>query len=282
MNFDGRPKFCYPRMTQGRGAHQWEIIRKLSIVEAGSLALVGPAEWSYYPLARRRQEREGLVEIRFNILKTAEEMGFPNPVRAGGKGRFDRIAANQLYSMMNILPADAASPDVWTFMNMMVFPDITMWRYGQWSESIDSWTLAPDRMFALNRSVFGRLWWRAHIFGPEIASNLGEDEIVQILERPRLGGNPELARILGRSLLDTALTSPSIPRMNLLRDVMKRLGRKMAVVSAHSLSPAELRDFVEETFRESLLAARVMPSDLSPIISSSFEENRITNGAVNG
>jgi hypothetical protein len=79
---------------------------------------------------------------------------------------------------------------VWSFLRLVLLPEIGPWR---------SFDRAQDRLLGHPRNVFRPSWWRAHVLGagldavPE-GQPLGEDELVQIMERPTLAANPAVAR----------------------------------------------------------------------------------------
>ena len=106
----------------------------------------------------------------------------------------------------------------------------------------------------MTRTTIGRLWWRVHLLGPELAGKLGEDEVVNLLERPRIGGYPLLSRAMGARLLAFASESNTGRRMELFRDATKRLLRKMAVQSVFVMTPEQIEEFVTSLFLESATA----------------------------
>lgn len=201
----------------------------------------------FYPVATARCTDADLKELRAAVLVEARFHGFPNMDLARQKTEFDQAVSRILYERMNIVPADAASVEVWNFVNIRVLPDVAIWRYGQKSQDGARWEVNERRLFAMNRTIFGRLWWRAFLLGPEISASLKEDESVQLVERPRIGGYAPLAR----AIATRHLASVSTKRMDLLRDAMKRFTRRLVVVSVFLMSDEQIAELVEEVFLES-------------------------------
>ena len=107
-----------------------------------------------------------------------------------------------------------------------------------------------------NRHVFGRLWARVHILGAEASSGLGEDNVVNLFERPTFGGDPRLARAIGETHIRTIAANRIIQSQQLMRDAMKRLRRLAVVVSFGALGDDQLRGLLEEVFATSAAALR--------------------------
>lgn len=242
---------CWPRMTPYEATTRWESLRVESLHTIANGINVATVQGEYYPLARKRAGAEDLISLRARILQIASSFGYPSLVRGRRLIEFDQALGAAVHEQMRIMPADAAQADVWTFVNTVVAPDIVLWRYGKFDETKKRWLISEERIFDLTRTTIGRLWWRVHLLGPEIARSLGEDEAVQLLEKPRIGGFRDLSRCIGERHLHFAAIGATTRRMELLRDVTKRLIRKMAVHSVYVMSPSQLAGFVDELFLES-------------------------------
>jgi hypothetical protein len=82
---------------------------------------------------------------------------------------------------------------------------------------------------------------------------LGEDELVQITERPNLAGSMMTARLTAQTFLEIIPDLPQeISRSDLLRDAMKRLRRMLPLMTFDALDEDMLQIQLEEVFRESL------------------------------
>lgn len=235
-------------------ARSWDELRSQSFSEIVEALDFDVTAANYYPLARRRAGSTELLNLRIKVVQAATEFGFPSKVSNKVLVEFDRNIGPEIHAQMAIMPADASSIDVWNFINTAVLPDIVLWRYGQFSVESKRWVVSEDRLFDMIRTTFGRLWWRVHLLGPELAAELGEDEVVNLLEKPRIGGYPVLARAMGRHFLEFAAESKTGRRMELFRDATKRLLRKMAVQSVFVMSAEEIDAFVAPLFLESAQA----------------------------
>lgn len=237
-----------------QAAQSWELLRGQSLREIGATIDLLSVQAPYYPLARQRAGSEDLLGLRGKILGIAEEFGFPSTVNSKVLVEFDRIVGPEVHAQMTIIPADASSIDVWNFINTVVVPDIVLWRYGRFHTQMKKWSISEDRLFDMTRTTIGRLWWRVHLLGADLASRLGEDEVVNLLEKPRIGGYPPLSRAMGARLLTFASESNTGRRMELFRDATKRLLRKMAVQSVFVMTPEQIDEFVTSLFLESAAA----------------------------
>jgi hypothetical protein len=254
---------CYPRMALYDASLSWELLRSQSLSEIGSSIDLTSIQAPYYPLARQRAGAEELTSLRTKILGIAEGFGFPSTVSSKVLVEFDRSVGPEVHGQMAIMPADASAIDVWNFINTAVVPDIVLWRYGRFNVQNKKWNISEDRLFDMTRTTIGRLWWRVHLLGPELAGRLGEDEVVNLLEKPRIGGYPLLSRAMGGRLLAFASESNTGRRMELFRDATKRLLRKMAVQSVFVMTPEQIDEFVTSLFLESATALGISPLNLS-------------------
>ena len=240
---------CFPRLPLAQAAAIWNDLRVQSFEEIGHLtSSITTAGAEFYPVATARCTDGDLAELRAAVVAEARLHGFPDMDQARQKTEFDQAVSRILYERMNILPADAASVDVWNFINIRLLPDVAIWRYGHRSGDGARWEVTEARLFAMTRTIFGRLWWRAFLLGPDIAVRLKEDESVQLTERPLICGYAPLARAIANRHLSTFSTGK---RMMLLRDAMKRFTRRLVVVSAFLMSEDQIADLVEDVFLES-------------------------------
>lgn len=261
---------CYPRMTLYEASLAWEQLRIRSLSEISSTIDLSNILAQYYPLARQRAGSEELMSLRSKILGIAEEFGYPSAVSSKVLVEFDRSVGPEVHAQMTIMPADASSIDVWNFINTVVVPDVVLWRYGRFNAQNKKWSISEKRLFDMTRTTIGRLWWRVHILGPELAGKLGEDEAVNLLEKPRIGGYPLLSRAMGAGLLSFTSESNTGRRMELFRDATKRLLRKMAVQSVFVMTADQIEEFVKSLFLESGVALGIAmpettPAKISPV-----------------
>lgn len=270
---------CYPRLPLYQAAQSWEVLRGQSLREIGASIDLRTVQAQYYPLARQRAGSQELLSLRGKILGIADEFGFPSVVSSKVLVEFDRSVGPELHAQMTIMPADASSIDVWNFINTAVVPDVVLWRYGRFHTQTKKWNISEDRLFDMTRTTIGRLWWRVHLLGPELASRLGEDEVVNLLEKPRIGGYPLLSRAMGARLLTFASESNTGRRMELFRDATKRLLRKMAVQSVFVMTPDQIDEFIISLFLESATALDI-PLPEAPLEVATRERTIVTDWPI--
>ncbi len=170
----------------------------------------------------------------------------------GGHTVFDQQLAVHLYGAMGIVPAEAAVGGIWSFLATVMLPDVAAWRY---PDRHRDRFIGSDLMIGTsNRHVFGRLWARVCILGAQTSSGLGEDNVVNLLERPTFGGYPRLARAIGEAHIRTIATGGIVQSQQLMRDAMKRLRRLAVVISFGALDDDQLRELLEEVFTASAAA----------------------------
>ena len=234
---------CFPRLSTTLGHRHWTALVGLPLHEITQIADAATSHGvDFYAVATDRCPDSGLHSIRQDILDVAKKYGFPDNARS--RTKFDQEAAAILHASMRILPADAASNEVWNFMNVRLLPDVVIWRYGSQTDT-GSWMVSDERLFHMTRTTFGRLWWRAELFGPELAQKLGEDEAVQLMERPRVSGYRPLSTAIIERHLASDLRSN---RMDLFRSSMKIFRRRLAVFSVFTMDNTQIREFVDSVF----------------------------------
>jgi hypothetical protein len=138
---------------------------------------------------------------------------------------------------------DTFQSEVWSYITIRVLPDLALWR---WPDN------APERYFGNpERNAFQRLWHRSFILGPELGSELQEDEAINIFERMEaLGSNKNVAVPLARRIVKYRLNrSKDEPGSSeVTSQVVVRLRRAMAVTNIVSLSEREIEKLIEDQF----------------------------------
>jgi len=164
---------------------------------------------------------------------------------------------------MGISPNEAANLGIWTHLTCVLLPDIVRWRFFDEKTSEERF-IGSAR--GLRRNTFGRLWWRAYLLyeptNPKdpfsLLNYFGEDDLVQITERPSLAGSPALIKQILLSFLTatTALklsgTDKNIKDRRLLRDVVKRIRRLLPIIVFEALDQNTLKNLIDELFIKSI------------------------------
>jgi hypothetical protein len=177
----------------------------------------------------------------------AMRYGYPEFQRARSATPFDQEVGTLLTDLMDILPADAAQEGVWSFISLVLLPDVAFWRWPN-QQGKENY----ERLIGRPRNVFRRLWWRSYCIGDDLARELLEDEAVAIMERPSFGGCPKVARAIASTHLRYVHVSPGVSRTEVLRQATKRLRRISPVVTLYALSEADLAVLLDEIFSGAL------------------------------
>jgi len=164
-----------------RGPAAWGGFDPENLPETVRFAATGG---SRVPAADLGKLREALEEL-------ARAHGFGKSSDRNSLASFDADAAAWLAQSQLFSTGEALRDDVWSFVSAVVAPDIVHWRFGG----------AIDRYTGGIRNTFQRLWMRGRVLDrgaghPErwkLLSELTEDALVQITERPSIGGDPVLA-----------------------------------------------------------------------------------------
>ncbi|WP_428954443.1 DUF6339 family protein [Streptomyces sp. cg35] len=244
----------YPRLLADQAKPLFDEYRELSIAELAKRVDVSHPSAVYVATGGDRVRPEQLWALRESVVELARQGGFPDASDRARNAEFDVRLAELLHSQMSLVPAEAASRDLWAFLALVLLPDVALWRYPK-----------PPRDRALGtdltRHVFGRLWWRAQlIFSPadpkpyEALGILGEAAFDQIYaRRAALGGSPHLVKAILRVWNELDLRG--LNRRETLQDFLKRLLR---------LAPFVLFDAIDEKALDTELrsAARESVSEL--------------------
>ena len=144
-----------------------------------------------------------LAALRERILKIARSNGLGTPDVRATYASFDAELAAVLTDDPLFASGEALRDDVWTFVGTALAPDIVHWRFGP----------ARERYLGGVRNTFQRLWMRGraidrganHSERWKLLEELTEDALVQITERPSLGGDPVLATAIAEAWVRASL-----------------------------------------------------------------------------
>lgn len=192
-----------------------------------------------------KEERVRALQER--IRGIAEGYGYPHRFTRPVGTPFDQKVTRVLHETMAIVPADAASEEVWNFLSLVVLPDVAVWR---WPGRAD------NRLLGHPRNVFRRLWWRAEVVGSDlidVPGGLGEDELVNIMERTSLAADVRLARALGRAV-HTLADIGGVARSEIMRDAGKRMLRLQSVLCFELMDDEAIASSVGSAVSESIAA----------------------------
>jgi len=249
----------YPHLPPTVARKLAEELLSRSIDSLFALSAISHPAAAFAPTGGNRVSDSYLREIDRCIRESANSCGYPASVDDSKLRGFDASSGRILHERMEITPSEASNPGIWAFMACVLWPDIVRWRFPGNTDGT-----SKDRFLGGRRNTFGRVWWRAYILKQpdsddpyELLYLLGEDELVQITERPSLAGSSSLVQEVCRKFLDVTSGTVGIPRSRLLlRDAMKRLRRLLPMVSFDALDDQALQSLIDEVFTYSAQSLR--------------------------
>lgn len=245
----------YPQLPHPVTERLASELRRAPVMEAAERFAYSHPGATFTATGGARAGEGKLRDVRRGLLDRAGDGGYPSEPSEEQRLAFDLAVSAGLHDEMNIPPGEATKPGVWEFMTCVLAPDIVRWRFP--GSSSEGTTLS--RFFSGRRNVFQRLWWRGHLLSDpsqgdesyEILRELGEDEQVQIMERPSLAAIPVLRQAVTSEFLLATERYPGIsPRRILLREAQKKLMRLAAVTSFGSLDAPTVKKAVRVIFDE--------------------------------
>lgn len=235
---------------------------------AGTAASEHPA-CEYTPTGGTRATAASLNRLRSDLLQLATAAGYPTPAGQQQAAAFDAEAALVLAQQMSMAPAEAAKGSVWEFLSCVLLPDIVRWRFGGTGGA----ATPLERFVSGRRNVFQRLWWRAFHLAPrapdapqlqELLRTLGEDELVQLMERPSLAGIEGLPGSIAVGLLSASQAYSDLTRRQLIREAQKRFLRLSSFVSFESIAAGEINHHVACVFEQVAASLPRQDSESAP------------------
>jgi hypothetical protein len=243
--------YVYPRLSDSAARTLLEEYAELEPTELRKRAETSHPDAAPVAVGGTAVPESSIEDVAVALRELADRLGFPNFLSRARIGDFDRPATALLHEHMAIVPADAAADEVWNFLAMVVLPDLSVWRFPDRAEK---------RMLGRPRNVLRRLWWRAEIVGADLidrADGLGEDELVNIMERPTLAADRRLARRMAAAILGTP--SGAVSRSELMRDFAKRMLRAQGAFCLDVLSEDEFDAVVQRELQQSVAAMTGKP-----------------------
>ncbi len=243
----------YPKLAATPSVQALALkLGSLSVMECWGQRNTSHAEMVYSPTGGNRATPEQLEALAQKLTEAAKLRGYPQEV-----GRRHNHADSEwsaiLHSELKVTPHEAADDGMWHFISCALVPDLVRWRWGAMKDGRLS-----DRWLSVGyggRNCFGRLWWRAELLRDGEApygllSQLGEDELVQIMERPYLAGHRRLSVITAKTLLEHPIAKASPNRSEFFRQVQKRLLRIGAFMEFDALSDQLVQQVVHTVFEQ--------------------------------
>jgi len=244
----------YPRLSDAEGRVLLARIQHQNVATLVSEARLDHPK-IYAPTGGIPARREHLMALAGAIRGCAREFGYPNRTTQDSRA-FDRALAAVVFESTVMAPAEAAAPEIWTYMATRLVPDVVMWRW-QPRYNEERWIGR-----GLVRHTLGRLWWQAYALGLStddgrdygLLATLSERDLNQVFERRSIGGTPMLARALVAELADPRVAESGRPRRDVVGDVTKRVCRLIPFTSFLTLDEPQVRQRMRDVITESLTA----------------------------
>jgi len=239
---------AYPQLSRDKALLQ---LRENSGLEPLDLVRTIPSllqrpDFEFRPLATRQIQPSSLLEARENIILLLSKVQAGEDRIPGVDQRvtFDRRLTAVVLNIFPMSAHEAATENVWSYLTLRLLPDVANWRFEN-KEHAEAF----ERYLGKPRNTFKRLWWRAYMLGPDIASQLGENDHVQMFERGMsIGSNKEIVRGMGKFLIDNAahFQERHLSSSKVIIEASKQIRRKLAVISFESLDEISKIGFVTE------------------------------------
>ena len=181
-------------------------------------------------------------------VRLAADHGMPEPIREVSV--FEGRAAQALRRALPMSPHEASQEEVWSYLTCCWLLDVAIWRFGE--------DASDDRFIGhVNRNTFRRMWWREEVLGSAVdLTRLGEDELVNIMERPTLYVDVRLAQAIAREFLSRVDRGDVPDRMRLMREATKRLLRLTPFLAFMALADDQVDLVVADAFDAALAGLR--------------------------
>ena len=195
----------YPRLGHQAATSLYYELDELSAAERAERVSIDNPAVIWPATGAERVHPDDLRSLRAAMIVVAEAHGFPETLlRRLELAQFDQDLSRSLFENADLPLAEAAFPDVWSFLALVLLPDLTWWR-AHGSTNIERYVCTDQ-----TRHTLARLWQRAHLLtfeaGDEDAawellrsSGIGEAQLDQIqTRRVAYGQQPSAFRALLR------------------------------------------------------------------------------------
>lgn len=245
-------RFIYPRLPLGQSE-----VRLKEVVSANSsdgvsgvaqLAALESSKAAPAPTGGKVADADRLALVREAALDGVSQWYERGIVPREEAHLFDLALGAALHPSLEIIPADAAHTDTWSFLSLIVMPDISALRFP---------SMHRTRMLGLPRNALRRPWLRQEVLGELLLSEtrLGEDTLVGLFERTALSRNRVLVREMARQLIQ--YTGP-VARSRLARDLSKRV----VLATGPSLLDTRTHEEIEDLVTAALTTSEAALSEL--------------------
>lgn len=234
-------RFVYPRLpfafARARINEIGAVMASDGIPGVEALASADHPRAAPVPTGGRVANSTRITDIREAILETTQPWRRLGRLLPAQVAAFDLALGRTLHDSLEIIPADAAHTETWSFLTLIVLPDIAVFRFPD---------MHVDRLIGGQRNVLRRPWIRQEVLGDLLHSAdrpLGEDELVGLFERTRLARNRALIRRLAVAIMEYHGISS---RSEWVRELNKRVTFASGPRLLDALSDAELDALIRD------------------------------------
>lgn len=239
----------YPRLDSLTASRMHEKMIDKSVTQLAETSSIEHRDAIYTQTGGSNVDDATLKTIIEEVRNIAKACGYPNKKDQKMQSRFDAKVAAWLYDNMDISYGEVIRKDVWSFIALVMLPDVSKWRYPSFNK---------NRLLGGVRNVFQRLWFRAYMFdlgGKEetrwkLLETLTEDAMVAIIERPSISANKNLARNIGLSWIRASNEIGREKMEDINRMAMKYLRQTVPTICLDALVEKEMRSQIDNCYKK--------------------------------
>lgn len=184
--------------------------------------------------------------MRHDIVAIADRHGFGRRFARSTLAGFDAETSAFLVQSELFTTGEALRDDVWAFVAAVAVPDVVHWRFGN----------SAERYSGGIRNTFQRLWMRGRALDRgeshgerwKLLEELTEDALVQITERPSIGGDSVLALAVAEAWLRAARHHGKPAMEDIMRRAILRIRIRNEIRSLADLPTADLAGLLDKMF----------------------------------
>ena len=233
--------FTYPRLPAEPARELLALVRdnsKMGMTQVTELVSTSHPKAAHVATGGRKSTADDLLRVRRTVLDAVGHWVESGGVPRNQQPMFDAQLGRALHESLEILPADAAHAGTWSFLTLVLMPDVAVTRV---AELVDERGLGTKR----ERNVLSRAWMRWDALGAVLLSGdpiLGEDELVGLLERSAVARNRALVHELATAVLDYRTGTA---RSEYARELYKRVRHRTGPLMLDLLTHHELTELVQ-------------------------------------
>lgn len=188
------------RLPRGAANTVFEGLKTQSPATLADAVAYDHEEAVFPAVGGQRIDEAQLKAVRQRVIGVLGPLGFPSESDLDARRTADTKLAAELMRSLPLSPRGAMDNEAWSFLSCVVFPDVVRWRFPE---------SGAARFLGGTRNTLQRLWLRAAVLrdpGADdpfwLVTELPEDALVQIFERPAVWADWHLARSVAREVVN--------------------------------------------------------------------------------